>query len=231
MKVGVISDLHGNQYAVEAVLKTAKREGVGEILILGDLVGHYYHPEMILEMLSEFKYEIIKGNHELILQDLYENRIDCAALKLKYGSGHEMALNHLTTDTLQWLFALPESKSITIDSVSFQMNHGTPWCIDEYLYPDADAAVFERCDSDMHDFVLVGHSHYAFSYRCRNSMLINCGSVGQSRQNGGLAYWTVINTANRSYEIKATPYDTSKLLEEVKLTDPQNEYASRILVR
>jgi putative phosphoesterase len=231
MKVGVISDLHGNQYAVEAVLKTAKKEGVETILFLGDLVGYYYHPELILDMLSAFQYEIIKGNHEAILQDLYENKIDAAALKSKYGSGHEMALKHLTTETLQWLFALPENKSITIDGVSFQMNHGTPWSIDEYLYPDAEAAVLERCNSDAHDFILVGHSHYAFSFRCSNSTLINCGSVGQSRQKGGLAYWAVIDTKNKNFEIKATPYDTSKLLEEVKHFDPDYEYSAKVLLR
>ena len=76
MRVGVISDIHGNQYALSAVLKTARKEGIEKFLVLGDIVGYYYHPEIVLNMLSEWDYEIIKGNHEIILQNLKENQID-----------------------------------------------------------------------------------------------------------------------------------------------------------
>lgn len=231
MKVGVISDIHGNHYALEAVLKTAKKEGIEKLLVLGDIVGYYYHPELVLNMLSEWDYEIIKGNHEVLLQDLKENKLDPEVLKEKYGRGHEQALINMDTKTQEWLFSLPEQKSIVIDAVSFQMNHGSPSSIDEYIYPDATIAQLEKCNSVAHDFVLIGHSHYAFSYRCKNSTLINCGSVGQSRQKGGLAYWSVINTANKSFEIKATPYDVSDLLKEVQLFESKIGYSSKILQR
>lgn len=231
MKVGVISDIHGNHYALDAVLKTARKEGVEKLLVLGDIVGYYYHPEIVLKMLSEWDYEIIKGNHEVLLQDLKESKIDPAVLKEKYGRGHEHALKNIDCRTQEWLFSLPQQKSIVIDTVSFQLNHGSPSRIDEYIYPDASLAQLEKCDSAEHDFVLIGHSHYSFSFRCRNSTLINCGSVGQSRQNGGLAYWAVINTANKSYEIKATPYDTLELLEEIKLYESNFGYSSKILLR
>lgn len=231
MKVGVISDIHGNHYALEAVLKTAKKEGIEKLLVLGDIVGYYYHPEIVLGMLSEWDYEIIKGNHEVILQDLKESKIDPDVLKEKYGRGHELALKNMDDKTLEWLFSLPVQKSIVIDNVSFQMNHGSPSSIDEYIYPDASIEQLEKCDSNIHDFVLVGHSHYSFSFRCRNSTLINCGSVGQSRQKGGLAYWTVINTANKSYEIKETPYETSYLLEEIKTLESKIGYSYKILQR
>jgi putative phosphoesterase len=231
MKVGVISDIHGNQYALEAVLKTAKKEGIEKLLVLGDIVGYYYHPEIVLNMLSEWDYEIIKGNHEMILQDLKENKIDPEVLKEKYGRGHEQALKNIDSETQQWLFSLPEQKSVRIDNVSFQLNHGSPSSIDEYIYPDAAIGQLEKCDSIEHDFVLIGHSHYSFSFKCKNSTLINCGSVGQSRQKGGLAYWTVVNTVNKSFEIKATAYDTLELLKEVKLFESKMGYSYKILQR
>lgn len=231
MKVGIISDIHGNHYALDQVLKTAAKEGIEKILVLGDIVGYYYHPERILSMLSEWSYEIIKGNHEQILQDLKENKIDANLVIKKYGHGHQQALEKLKEETLQWLFSLPIQKSVCIDGVSFQMNHGSPWSIDEYLYPDATKEILEKCNSIDHDFILVGHSHYSFSYQCKNSTLINCGSVGQSRQKGGLAYWTVVNTANKTFETKVTPYDTSGLLEEIGKYDPDFKYASSVLLR
>ena len=231
MKVGVISDIHGNHYALEAVLHAAKKEGITKLLVLGDLVGYYYHPELVLNMLSEWDYEIIKGNHEVLLQDLKENKIDSEVLKGKYGRGHEQALKNIDDSTLDWLFSLPDQKSIVLDGVSFQMNHGSPWSIDAYIYPDAALEKLEKCNSDSHDFVLIGHSHYAFSHQCRHSTLINCGSVGQSRQKGGLAYWCVVDTSDTSFEIRTTPYDTTKLLEEVQFFESKVGYSSRILQR
>ena len=231
MKVAIISDIHGNQYALNAVLRAAKAIKIQKILVLGDIVGYYYHPELVLNMLSEWDFEIIKGNHEIILQDLKENKVDKIDLIKKYGSGHIQALKNLDDYTLNWLFKLPVQKSISIDSVLFQLNHGSPFFVDQYLYPNSPINVLENCNSNFHDFVLVGHSHYSFTYKCSNSILINCGSIGQSRQKSGVAYWAVVDTFNKGYEIKTTLYDTSKLLQEVIFFDSQNEYNYKILKR
>ncbi|NRF39194.1 metallophosphoesterase [Pedobacter foliorum] len=231
MKIAAISDIHGNHYALEKVLEVAKKEGCDKILALGDFVGYYYHPEIVLDLLSKWSVEAIKGNHEILLHDLYEERINSTLIKEKYGSGHEQALKNLDSSSLNWLFSLPMQTSIELDNVSFQLNHGTPWSIDEYLYPDSDKEKLERCNSISHDFVLVGHSHYSFSRRCKDSTLVNCGSVGQSRQNGGLASWVLFNTDNKTYQSRATPYDTSELLKEVQLLDSEFKYSSKILSR
>jgi predicted phosphodiesterase len=100
MKVGVLSDIHGNHYALKKVLESARNEKVEKLLILGDLVGYYYHPEIVLSLISEWDYDIIKGNHEIILQELKENRLDSKELKTKYGSGHELALKLIDNETL-----------------------------------------------------------------------------------------------------------------------------------
>lgn len=231
MKVAILSDIHGNHFALEAVLKIAKKEGVERLLVLGDIVGYYYHPDLVLDMLSKWDYEIIKGNHEVILKDLFDGKINSNELKKKYGHGHEQALKKLNSEQLDWLFDLPNQKTVVIDEVSFQMNHGSPWSIDEYLYPDTSAELLEKCDSSEHDFVLIGHSHYSFSFQCKHSVLLNSGSVGQSREKGGLAYWSIIGTESKNFEIKNTSYDTAELLKEVHLFDSDFEYSTKILVR
>lgn len=231
MKIAIISDIHGNHYALEKVLSEAKNIGIEKIFVLGDIVGYYYHPEKVLSLLSGWDYEIIKGNHEVILQNLYEKKIDPKALIEKYGRGHEYALKNIPADKLKWLFSLPTQKSITINNVSFQLNHGSPSNIDEYIYPDATVSQLEKCNSKEHDFVLIGHSHYSFSYKCTDSILINCGSVGQSREKGGKAYWAIINTDNKEYEIKATSYNPYYLIEEIKLIEPVAGYSLKILQR
>lgn len=231
MKLAVIADIHGNHYALEAVLKIAKKEGVEKLLVLGDIVGYYYHPEIVLEMLSKWDYEIIKGNHEVLLQELKEGKIFSEDVIEKYGRGHEEALKNLDAKTQKWLFSLPTQMSILIDNISFQINHGSPSSIDEYIYPNASVEQLEKCNSKDHDFVLIGHSHYSFSYKCSYSILINCGSVGQSRQNGGIAHWALICTSSKKYEIKETEYNTSELLKEIERLESKIGYSTRILQR
>ena len=231
MKIGVLSDIHGNSYALESVLNECKNEGVNKLLILGDIVGYYYHPDIVLKMLSEWDYEMIKGNHEVILKNLKEHKVNAEILKAKYGSGHNLALKKINEEQLKCLFSLPEQKTVEINNVSFQLNHGSPWSLDEYIYPDTSLEKLNQCNSDQHDFVLIGHSHYAFTFDCEHSVLINCGSVGQSRKKGGVANWALIDLSNKNFKIKETLYDISKLILEVMELDPENSYMRTVLER
>ncbi len=231
MKVGILSDIHGNSDALTRVLEDASDKAVEKFLVLGDIVGYYYHPEEVIKLLSKLPHEIIRGNHEVILQDIQEKKIDKKIIMNKYGSGHEVALQNLSKNTLNWLYSLPLQKSLEVDGVHFQMNHGSPWNYDEYIYPDADTKVLDKCDSEKHDFVLIGHSHYAFSYKCEYSILINSGSVGQSRRKGGVAEWALVDTETMEHQLMETPYDVSKLLKEVLKNDPNVTYNLKILTR
>lgn len=231
MKVGILSDIHGNHHALLKVLDHAEQEGVKKLLILGDIIGYYYHPEKVLELLSKFPFEIIKGNHEAILQGIEERKINSEIIKKKYGKGHEFALQKLSSETRNWLYSLPFQKSVEVEGVHFQLNHGSPWDYDEYLYPDADPSILNKCNSANHDFVLIGHSHYAYFHKCRTSVLINSGSVGQSRRSGGVAEWAIVNTENKEFQLLKTLYDPSELIQEVLKNDPEIEYNFKILTR
>ena len=126
MKIGVISDIHGNYDALLEVLKKAKKESVEHLLVLGDIVGYYYHPDKIMELLSHWSFDIIKGNHENILEDLIENSSISEKIRLKYGSGHQEAINKLTQEQLCFLSNLPETKTVQLGEVSLLMCHGSP---------------------------------------------------------------------------------------------------------
>lgn len=231
MKIAVISDIHGNYDALIEVLHKAKKEGVAHLLVLGDIVGYYYHPDKILEILSEWNFDIIKGNHEKILEDVIKDPSAGESIRLKYGSGHQEAMNKLTEEQLAFLRDLPETKTVQFDDTSILMSHGSPWSNDYYIYPDCEKEVILKCDSEVHDFVLIGHSHYAFAIKNEKSMLINPGSVGQSRQIGGKASWCIINTENSCFQMISTDYNTEKLLNEVKEKDHDIKYLTEILKR
>lgn len=231
MKIGVLSDIHGNHYALSEVLKIAKQEKVDKLLVLGDMVGYYYHPDKVLEMLAEWDCVLIKGNHEKILEQILNKEKTEIEVQKKYGSGHKLALEKLSKAQLQKIISLPEQNKIRLNNVNLLMCHGSPWDTDFYLYPDTKKEILDKCDTNDADFVLIGHSHYSFVHRNKNSTLINIGSVGQSRYMGGIANWVLINSINKTFELKATPYAISALLKEVEQIDPEIHYLKEILLR
>ena len=231
MKIAVISDIHGNYDALKEVLKKAKKESVEHMLVLGDIVGYYYHPDKILKALSKWNFDVVKGNHEYILEDLIANPSLEESIKLKYGSGHKEAIDKLSAQQLEFLRNLPETKSIQFDKVSILMCHGSPWLNDYYIYPDCDKDTIRKSDSKEHDFVLVGHSHYAFAIKNENSVLLNPGSIGQSRQIGGKASWAIIDTENNCFQLLTTDYNVERLINEVEKKDPEVSYLTEILKR
>lgn len=231
MKIAVISDIHGNYDALVVVLNKAKKENVKHILVLGDNVGYYYHPDKILKLLSEWSFDMIKGNHEKILENLIDTPSLKESIRLKYGSGHQEAINKLTKKQLEFLKDLPNTKYVQFDEVSILMSHGSPWSNNYYIYPDCENQTIQKCDSKEHDFVLIGHSHYAFAIKNTNSILINPGSVGQSRQTGGKASWCIINTVNKCFQLISTDYNTESLVNEISEKDPEIKYLTEILRR
>jgi predicted phosphodiesterase len=231
MKIAVISDIHGNYDALVEVLKKAKKEGVQHLLVLGDIVGYYYHPDKILKLLSEWSFDIIKGNHERILENLISKPSLKESIRLKYGSGHQDAINKLTKKQLEFLKNLPETKSVQFNEVYLLMSHGSPWSNVYYIYPDCENETILRCDSKEYDFVLIGHSHYAFAIKNTNSILINPGSVGQSRQTGGKATWCIINTVNKCFQLISTDYNIENLVTEISEKDAEIKYLTEVLKR
>lgn len=231
MKIGILSDIHGNSFALEEVLKTAGIEGIEELIILGDFTGYYYHTDKVLNLLSVWKCTSIKGNHDEILEGIFNGSIAAEVIRLKYGSGHQFALQNLSRSQLNFLFELPEKLSYPVDGIRILLNHGSPWDKGLYIYPNAERGVLERCDDPDYDFVLIGHSHYPFIHKNQHSILLNPGSVGQSRLEGGVANWAVIDTVQKSVEIRETKYNISDLSSEITLYDPDIPYLKDILIR
>lgn len=232
MKIGILSDIHANSYALEAVLKMAKKKRIEKLLILGDYIGYYFDPDVVLQMLDEWPCDRIKGNHEHILKDyMKDDPLFRKEITSKYGVGHESSLNKLSSTQIDDLISLPDTKKVVYDDVTFLLTHGSPWDYDHYIYPDSERKVLAKCDIAGIDFVLMGHTHYPFCYRGEHSQIINVGSVGQSRVMGGVANWGIINTENKTYSLQHTIYKTEQLIEETKSQCPQLSYLVNVLTR
>ena len=69
MKIGLLSDIHANAHALEAVLKSARKRKVKKLLCCGDYVGYYYEPDRTIALLNDWDWVGISGNHEAMLLD------------------------------------------------------------------------------------------------------------------------------------------------------------------
>ena len=70
MKLAILSDIHANKFALDAVLQDIKEEAVQKIIIAGDLIGYYYWPcEVVSTCMNDKRILCIKGNHELNLSN------------------------------------------------------------------------------------------------------------------------------------------------------------------
>ncbi len=231
MKIAVLADIHGNHFGLLQVLQEAKKEKVEKLLVLGDIVGYYYYPDKVMELLEQWQYLFIKGNHEEYLSKVLTGELDIAVLDEKYGSGHRAAISKLSDLQIEKLLTSPEKFLVEIDGLNILMCHGSPWDANLYLYPDSDKEILNKTSETGADIVLIGHSHYQFLHKVKNTILLNAGSVGQSRSTGGLADWAIIDTERVVIQLRSTLYDTASLINEVVKTDPGNAYLKDILTR
>lgn len=230
MRIAILSDIHGNVFALNAVMKEIHQMQIDRVYFLGDMVGYYYHPKEVFQKLQELKATLILGNHEQLLFDCLDGKVEANFLRTRYGSGHKMALEQFSIAEIEVLRSLPEQHIETLMGISIACFHGSPFDKNFYLYPDADQSVLSKCVTNA-DFTFVGHSHYPFVAQLPNGTLVNVGSVGQSRKKGGLASWCVLNLENRIIEMQSTHYDVKPLLDLVEKNDPTILYLSSILKR
>ena len=231
MRLAILSDIHGNYDALNAVLEECKKYKIEQYLCLGDYVGYYYEPKKVWDRIHQLNGVKIKGNHEDLLNGSLSSRVIRNQIKEKYGTGHQVAQNQLSREEIKQLYNLPKKKLIQIRKYTFELNHGSPWDQSIYLYPDTDPEILEKANNPAIDFVLVGHSHYPFIKKLTHSTIINPGSVGQNRKKGGVASWAFVDLEEIKIKIISTKYRVKSLAKKVKINDPDKTYNYSILFR
>lgn len=176
-KYAILSDIHGNSWALKAVLDDIMMKEIQIILNLGDIFYGPLDPEGTAEILQQYSIETVQGNQDRII---YESMgLDSDNPTLDY------VLNQLTGKQIDWLKNLPKTR--VIDNKIF-LCHGTPandeaYLIDDigtgipYLKPTPEIEVILQ--NIKHPVILCGHSHIARSvYLTNKQLIINPGSVG-----------------------------------------------------
>lgn len=209
MRVAIISDVHGNRLALEAVLEDIVRHGVDATFNLGDLVSGPLEPNWTADILMDLDVPTVRGNHERHL-------IDYAPDKL--GRVDRFAQEQMESRHRAWINSLPASMSL-LDDVF--LCHGTPtsdedpwldnwWDGRNVTTPD-EATVAAKAEGFDYPVLLCGHTHIPRAVRLRDGRLIvNPGSVGLQLNHGSPdARYAIVERRDGKYypSFYAVPYD------------------------
>ncbi len=181
MKLGLISDIHGNYEALKAVLGELDRRGVDEILCLGDVVGYYPQINECCEELRARKVSSLMGNHDWYLCGggfcpRSQSVNDCLAYQRQL----------ITAENLNWLGGLRTHARVG----DLKLVHGG-WCdpLDEYLTEPSEE-YFTRVVGSI---FASGHTHMQALHRWKGKTYCNPGSVGQPRDGDPRAAFAIFD--------------------------------------
>lgn len=229
MKFALLSDIHGNSFALEAVLNAVKKKSINTLIITGDFIGYYYWPVEVFDLLSSWHVIAIRGNHDRMLE--FSNNKDYRLkIRKKYGSGLDIAYEQLDRNTIEWLMDLPDKYEFKVNKDNkLLLCHGSPWDGDEYVYPNANDKSLNRYATLNVKWVVQGHTHYPMYEENGDVILINPGSIGQPRNSQTGAQWAQLDTNTNKVDFFCEQYDIKYVVQEAKKRDPEIAYLSNIL--
>ena len=231
MKLGLLSDIHGNCYALKAVLDALKCKDVDTLIITGDFVGYYFWPAEVFNLLKNWDVVAVCGNHDRMLESAINDKSYRLKVLKKYGSGLDIALKELDKKTIRWLMHLPNLLRYETKDGDVLLCHGSPWDGDEYVYPDLNDESLNRYAGLKARWVVQGHTHYPMHKKIGDISVINPGSVGQPRNRQTGAQWALLDTESGEVTHFCEQYDLSKVIKESDKRHPEITYLTNILER
>lgn len=219
MRIGLLSDVHANLPALEAVLRDMPP--VDTIVCAGDVVGYNPMPEACVERIREVASTTVQGNHDRTV----ETPVRYAGNHMAHA-GLELALEELSEGQLDWLRELPEST--TIGDGEFLLVHSRPEHRGEYVYPDQFADL--RAFLDEYDGVVLGHTHVQGKAHVDGRLVVNPGSVGQPRDDDSRAAYAVLDTDESDAELRRVHYDIDRVHHEIAVEGLPTESGDRLFV-
>ncbi|AGN02901.1 putative phosphoesterase [Salinarchaeum sp. Harcht-Bsk1] len=202
MRVGVISDVHANLPALEAVLRDIGH--VDAILNAGDVVGYNPWPAACVEEMRTREVPTVRGNHDRAVVEQTTFRFNEMA-----AAGVDYASRQLDEAQFEWLASLPEALSRFDGRV--RVVHGHPDDPDRYTYPEDFAASMLGEE----DVLVLGHTHVQHVEQFDDGIVLNPGSVGQPRDRDPAAAYAILDLDAMAVELRRVEYDVERVIEAV----------------
>ena len=235
MRVAVITDIHANLPALEATLTAIDGLGVDAVVCGGDLVGYGPRPNEVCALIEDRGIPTLYGNYDhAIARDLD----DCGCA---YVTPHDRALGQRSVDwtlvhtdarSKAFMRGLPFDLRLDMGGRRVRLVHGSPRKVNEYLFEDKPASLYERLARGADCDVLVfGHTHRPWIREHRGVLFVNCGSVGKPKDGDPRAAFALLEFAGGRVgaSIRRVAYDAAAVAREVSASGLPDELADRLV--
>lgn len=220
----VLSDVHANLEALDAVLKEVEGD---TLLCLGDFVDYGAQPNEVIEALASRGTKSILGNH-----DAAALTGDVSLFNPRAAMGSKWTRSRLTPGSAEFLRGLPQEMRLRVEGAEFYFAHGSPddrlW---EYVDPRAHEGLFGYYLAKVEaDAMGLGHTHVPYVWRGDKGVVFNPGSVGQPRDGDRRASFAVVRVDGGSVEVdvRRVEYDSGKAASKIREAGLPESFADRL---
>ncbi|SDO50268.1 metallophosphoesterase family protein [Desulforhopalus singaporensis] len=240
MRVAVLSDIHGNYEALAAVVRDLDGQRAAAVVCLGDMVGYGPDPEKVIALVRDSGYRCILGNHEFALNDDRGR----AWFNFLAAENNRATQKLLSAQSLRFCRTLPAF----LEFAGAHFVHGFPKDnVFRYLHRQDDETLVKLFDRLPLRLVFVGHTHRLQLVGVRppavarkglaegitalgqdSKYIVNCGSVGQPRDNDNRAKYIVWDSDDATVEVRCVTYDFKRTMEKIRGLGFPDIYALRL---
>ena len=235
-RVGIITDIHANLPALQAALGRIDELGIERVYCGGDLVGYGPHPDEVCALIAEREIPTIYGNYDhAIARDLD----DCGCA---YVTAHDRELGQLSVEwtlahtdqaSKDWMRELPFDLRFDLGEHKAHLVHGSPRKVNEYLFEDKPARLYERlAAAEDADALVFGHTHKPWVHDYGGVRFINCGSVGKPKDGDPRGAFAILTATpdGIAAQIERVAYDAQTVAAQVREAGLPGEYADKLLI-
>jgi putative phosphoesterase len=233
MRIAIISDIHGNVQALDAVLHDIQRRGLDAVYCLGDLVGYAPFPNEVIERVRATSIPTIMGNYD---DGVGFDRDECGCAyrdPVERELGNQSFLwtkLHVAPEHKAFLRTLLPELRIEADAKRLLLVHGSPRKMNEYLFEDRPNSSFQRiADASNADVILFGHTHRPYTKRVGDVLFVNAGSVGKPKDGNWRACYALVDlSADERVQFVRLEYDVASVAAAIRASELPDEFAEDI---
>lgn len=208
-RIGLLSDVHGNAVALEAVLDDMA--DVDAVVCAGDVVGYGPSPGQCIGRIREREILTVEGNHD---RAVVNGR--------SYESGDRYAGLTLSEEKQAWLAGLPRERLLFDHRLKIVHDH--PEEKNRYTRP----AAFDPILLGEEDVLVLGHTHIQHAEVFDEGIVVNPGSVGQPRDDNPDAAYAVVDLDTLSVDLHRVSYDIGAVQRRIEETSINSHNATRL---
>src|SRR5437588_8447097 len=197
MRIAIISDIHGNQIALEAVLQDlANQPPVDQLVIAGDLCLNGPCPREVLETVQGLHCPVLQGNVDAEVVTSAPDKGE------KKRSTAAWTREQIRPPGIQYLASLPFSHRIpNPDGSDLFIVHANPLNLEDAIFPNASDSVLEHFLGGLDERIgalVFGHLHIAYTRQWRQLLLVDVGSCGIPRDEDHRASYAILHLQNQT---------------------------------